>query len=91
MRRGSSTFIFARDEIFLELDNERLHDANNGFAPYLRAAPSGHGGHKAWGRETHRLWAVLALHERVSRVMAYHSPALFTRGEISHLRIWSAG
>jgi len=32
-----------------------------------------------------------ALHEGVPRVMDRHSPALLTRGEISHIRIWSAG
>jgi hypothetical protein len=34
---------------------------------------------------------VLALYERVPRAMDHHSSALFTRGEISHIRIWSAG
>ena len=41
--------------------------------------------------QVHRFWSVLALHEWVPRVMDYRSPALFTREEISHMRIWSAG
>jgi hypothetical protein len=37
------------------------------------------------------LSSVLAVHEGVPRAMDHHSPALFTRGEISHIRISSAG
>jgi len=33
----------------------------------------------------------LALLKQVPRVMDHQTPALFTRGEISHIRIWSAG
>jgi hypothetical protein len=41
--------------------------------------------------QAYRLWSALALNERVPRAIDRHSPALFTRGEISHIRIWSAG
>jgi hypothetical protein len=34
---------------------------------------------------------LLALNEGVPGAMDHHTPALFTRGEISHIRIWSAG
>src|ERR1700745_7714 len=34
---------------------------------------------------------VLAPHERVPGVMDHQTPALFTRKEISHIHIWSAG
>jgi len=33
----------------------------------------------------------LALLKQVPRVMDHQTPALFTRGEIFHIRIWSAG
>jgi hypothetical protein len=34
---------------------------------------------------------VLTPHEWVPRATDHHSPELFTRREISHIRIWSAG
>ena len=37
------------------------------------------------------MWAALVLDESAPRVKDRGSPALFTRGEISHIRIWSAG
>jgi hypothetical protein len=36
-------------------------------------------------------WLAGKKHEQVAGAMDHHSPALFTRGEISHIRIWSAG
>jgi hypothetical protein len=41
--------------------------------------------------QAHRLSSVLAVYEGVPRAMDRQTPALFTRGEISHMRIWSAG
>ena len=41
--------------------------------------------------QAHRLFSVLALHEGVPRAMDHHSSGLFTRGEISHVRISLAG